>query len=126
MVFIVLFIVNHGRFINHVHIIPHVFLSNTQANAQWKNPCQAMAPVFEELAKEYPSAMFVWVNDDERWTEKIVMKIPKVSRQYPIFRFYNRGSVECEVIGADETKLKKEAALRCQSERTSMSSCTLQ
>ena len=85
-----------------------------------------MEPVFKELAKEHPGAMWVWVDDDQRWTEKIVMKIPKVSRQYPIFRFYNRGSVECEVIGADEAKLKKEAAARCQSDRTSMSSCSLQ
>jgi thioredoxin 1 len=47
--------------------------------APWCGPCKAMAPIFEEVSKQYPNIKFIKVNVDEcpELSEKFeIMSIP--------------------------------------------------
>lgn len=73
--------------------------------APWCAPCQMIAPVLEELTKEYDGkAKIAKVNVDEnpmRATEYGVMSIPNL-------KFFKQGKVVDEVIGVAPKEMIKE------------------
>lgn len=70
--------------------------------ASWCGPCQRMAPIFDQLARKYPLAIFLKVDID---------KCPEVAAAngvsaMPTFIFFkNKSKVDC-VRGADPTALE--------------------
>jgi len=73
--------------------------------APWCGPCKAVAPVFEDLAKEYSGKVkFVKVNIDEN---------PALAAQYgimsiPTLVFFSDGKAVGQVVGAiGKSELKK-------------------
>lgn len=64
--------------------------------ASWCMPCKIMAPIIEELSKEYPNIMFGKVNVDEN---------PNLSSRYfiqaiPTFIFFSKGEIVERITGA--------------------------
>lgn len=71
--------------------------------ANWCGPCNAIAPVFEKLSKEYPNIHFMKVNVDEA---------PNVAEELdvsalPTFKVLKDGVVVDELLGANEGELRK-------------------
>lgn len=73
--------------------------------ASWCGPCRMVAPIIEELAKEYDKKIKIGkINIDEN---------PKIPSQYgimsiPTLMFFKKGQVASQVVGAlSKSELKK-------------------
>lgn len=65
--------------------------------AEWCGPCKALAPIIEELAKQYEGKMRVGkVNVDEN--NNLAMRYGVMS--IPTMKFFKQGKVAAELIGA--------------------------
>ncbi|TVT99519.1 hypothetical protein EJB05_15504 [Eragrostis curvula] len=70
--------------------------------ASWCGPCRIIAPVFAELAKRFPGAVFLKVDVDE---------LTDVAKEYaieamPTFLFIKDGNKVDTVVGADKEELQ--------------------
>ncbi|GAQ84515.1 hypothetical protein KFL_001920150 [Klebsormidium nitens] len=71
--------------------------------ATWCGPCKHIAPVFVELAKQYPHVVFLKVDVDEN---QDIAQMEDISAM-PTFRVYKRGNKIDELIGASKEKLEQ-------------------
>ncbi|MFC1520904.1 thioredoxin [Elusimicrobiota bacterium] len=73
--------------------------------APWCGPCRSMAPVLEELAKEYEGkAKVVKVNTDENQTEASKHRISAI----PTLLFFKGGQVVDQLVGVyPKSEIKK-------------------
>jgi thioredoxin 1 len=69
--------------------------------APWCGPCMHLAPVFEELSKEYKNVKFGKVNIDEEQELASVFQV----RSIPCIIIFKNGKVIGKVVGA----MKKDA-----------------
>jgi len=70
--------------------------------ATWCPPCRMIAPIFEQMAKDFPDVTFIKVDVDEG---QDVAAQAGVSCM-PTFMFYKDGKKVEQIEGADEAKLK--------------------
>eukprot|EP01138_Halocafeteria_seosinensis_P014422 gb/GECG01014723.1/.p1 GENE.gb/GECG01014723.1/~~gb/GECG01014723.1/.p1 ORF type:complete len:534 (+),score=120.65 gb/GECG01014723.1/:1-1602(+) len=73
--------------------------------ASWCGPCQAIAPVYEQLAKTYPDVLFLKVSEGEEGNKEVLMEYSV--RAFPTFLFFVSGEKRDEVKGADPNALKQ-------------------
>ena len=76
--------------------------------ADWCVPCKMMAPVVEELAKQYDGKIKVGkldVGADQQTAE-----LYKV-RNIPTFLFFKNGEVVDKLVGADKKELEKKCSI---------------
>lgn len=72
-------------------------------SAEWCGPCKMIAPVFDELARGTPGAVFIKIDVD---------KTPELADRFevqgmPTFIFIKNGDVKDRFAGASPTKLKE-------------------
>ena len=75
--------------------------------ASWCGPCRIMAPVFADLAKKFPNAVFLKVDVDE---------LKPIAEQFsveamPTFLFIKEGDVKDRVVGAIKEELTNKVGL---------------
>uniref|UniRef100_A0A452ZHN4 Thioredoxin domain-containing protein n=1 Tax=Aegilops tauschii subsp. strangulata TaxID=200361 RepID=A0A452ZHN4_AEGTS len=75
--------------------------------ASWCGPCRIMAPVFADLAKKFPNAVFLKVDVDE---------LKPIAEQFsveamPTFLFIKEGDVKDRVVGAIKEELTTKVGL---------------
>ncbi|KAE8817686.1 Thioredoxin H-type [Hordeum vulgare] len=75
--------------------------------ASWCGPCRIMAPVFADLAKKFPNAVFLKVDVDE---------LKPIAEQFsveamPTFLFMKEGDVKDRVVGAIKEELTAKVGL---------------
>ena len=71
--------------------------------APWCPPCRAIAPVFEALAVQYPSVVFLKVDMDQVPTLKNVLGVWAL----PTFCFFRYGKRVGSFMGANERLLRR-------------------
>jgi thiol-disulfide isomerase/thioredoxin len=69
---------------------------------EWCGPCKTFAPVFTELAKEFPQTKFLSVD-----AEKIEHKDCESIKSVPTFKIYLNGVLKREFSGIDKDRLIK-------------------
>jgi len=74
--------------------------------ASWCGPCRIMAPIFADLAKKHPNAVFLKVDVDE---------LKAITEQFsveamPTFLFMKEGDVKDRVVGAMKGELVQKIA----------------
>jgi len=74
--------------------------------ASWCGPCRIMAPIFADLAKKHPNAVFLKVDVDE---------LKAITEQFsveamPTFLFMKEGDVKDRVVGAMKDELVQKLA----------------
>eukprot|EP00271_Cylindrocystis_brebissonii_P005126 TRINITY_DN17071_c0_g1_i1.p1 TRINITY_DN17071_c0_g1~~TRINITY_DN17071_c0_g1_i1.p1 ORF type:complete len:204 (-),score=31.20 TRINITY_DN17071_c0_g1_i1:521-1132(-) len=74
--------------------------------AQWCTPCQAIAPVFEQLSGDFPETRFLKVDIDEEEEELQAMVAEAGVSSIPTFQFFRLGSQVARFSGADANKLQ--------------------
>ncbi|CAA7040598.1 unnamed protein product [Microthlaspi erraticum] len=72
--------------------------------AVWCGPCRFIAPVIEELSKQYPDVTTYKVDIDESGLSNTISKMNIAA--VPTLQLYKEGSKKGEIVGADVTKLK--------------------
>eukprot|EP00698_Gefionella_okellyi_P003642 TRINITY_DN13411_c0_g1_i1.p1 TRINITY_DN13411_c0_g1~~TRINITY_DN13411_c0_g1_i1.p1 ORF type:complete len:202 (-),score=37.74 TRINITY_DN13411_c0_g1_i1:115-720(-) len=70
--------------------------------ADWCGPCKAIAPLYQQLADQYPHAVFLKVNVDENRETSSANGISAM----PTFQFYKNGTKLTEFRGADQAQLR--------------------
>uniref|UniRef100_A0A452ZHP9 Thioredoxin domain-containing protein n=1 Tax=Aegilops tauschii subsp. strangulata TaxID=200361 RepID=A0A452ZHP9_AEGTS len=75
--------------------------------ASWCGPCRIMAPIFADLAKKFPAAVFLKVDVDE---------LKSIAEQFsveamPTFLFMKEGDVKDRVVGAIKEELTNKVGL---------------
>ncbi|XP_048545000.1 thioredoxin H-type [Triticum urartu] len=75
--------------------------------ASWCGPCRIMAPIFSDLAKKFPAAVFLKVDVDE---------LKPIAEQFsveamPTFLFMKEGDVKDRVVGAIKEELTTKVGL---------------
>uniref|UniRef100_A0ACD5TF25 Uncharacterized protein n=1 Tax=Avena sativa TaxID=4498 RepID=A0ACD5TF25_AVESA len=75
--------------------------------ASWCPPCRIMAPIFADLAKKFPQAVFLKVDVDE---------LKPIAEQFsveamPTFLFMKEGDVKDRVVGAAKDELSAKLGL---------------
>ncbi|CAB9499130.1 Thioredoxin H-type [Seminavis robusta] len=71
--------------------------------ADWCPPCQAMAPIFERLAAEYPQTVFIKVDVDRAPSLKHELSVWAL----PTFVFLKHGKKVGSFMGANQSLLKR-------------------
>ena len=71
--------------------------------ATWCGPCQRIAPIYEELAKEFPQCIFVKVDVDENQETAMACQVQAM----PTFKIFKKGAEVGMLRGADPDGLKK-------------------
>ncbi|KAF3576369.1 hypothetical protein DY000_02035281 [Brassica cretica] len=72
--------------------------------AVWCGPCRFIAPVIEELSKQYPDVTTYKIDIDEGGLSNTLSKLSITA--VPTLQFFKEGSKKGEVVGADVAKLK--------------------
>ncbi|CAH8300028.1 unnamed protein product [Eruca vesicaria subsp. sativa] len=72
--------------------------------ATWCGPCRFIAPVIEELSKQYPDVTTYKIDIDEGELSNTLSKLSITA--VPTLHFFKEGSKKGEMVGADVTKLK--------------------
>jgi thioredoxin 1 len=71
--------------------------------ATWCGPCQRIAPIYEQLANEFPQCVFVKVDVDDNQETAMACGVSAM----PTFKIFKKGAVVGELKGADPDGLKK-------------------
>ncbi|KAK3606138.1 hypothetical protein CHS0354_010767 [Potamilus streckersoni] len=71
--------------------------------AAWCGPCQRIAPIFEQMAKDLTDVSFIKVDVDKNEETAAACNISAM----PTFQFYKNGNKLEEFSGADVEKLKQ-------------------
>ena len=72
-------------------------------HAAWCGPCRAIAPVFENLAKEYPHVLFLKVDVDK--CKRTAKNLGVIAM--PSFFFFKAGEKVGGFMGASEAKIRQ-------------------
>ncbi|RID67016.1 hypothetical protein BRARA_D02122 [Brassica rapa] len=72
--------------------------------AVWCGPCRFIAPVIEELSKQYPDVTTYKIDIDEGGLSNTLSKLSITA--VPTLQFFKEGSKKGEIVGADVAKLK--------------------
>ncbi|CAH2059328.1 unnamed protein product [Thlaspi arvense] len=72
--------------------------------AVWCGPCRLLAPVIEELSKQYPDVTTYKIDIDEGGISNAISKSNITA--VPSLHFFKEGSKKAEIVGADVPKLK--------------------
>ncbi|KAJ0259770.1 Thioredoxin O1 [Hirschfeldia incana] len=72
--------------------------------ATWCGPCRFIAPVIEELSKQYPDVTTYKIDIDEGALSNTLRKLSITA--VPTLQFFKEGSKKGEIVGADVAKLK--------------------
>ncbi|XP_068127449.1 thioredoxin-like [Hyperolius riggenbachi] len=69
--------------------------------ATWCGPCKMIAPVFEDMSKQYPDVLFIKVDVDDAQDVSTFCSVSCM----PTFQFYKDGKKVDEFSGANKEKL---------------------
>lgn len=72
--------------------------------AVWCGPCRFIAPVIEELSKQYPDVTTYKIDIDEGGLSNTLSNLSITA--VPTLQFFKEGSKKGEIVGADVAKLK--------------------
>ncbi|KAH0886820.1 hypothetical protein HID58_062916 [Brassica napus] len=72
--------------------------------AVWCGPCMFIAPVIEELSKQYPDVTTYKIDIDEGGLSNTLSNLSITA--VPTLQFFKEGSKKGEIVGADVAKLK--------------------
>mmetsp|Transcript_49834 Transcript_49834/g.63838 ORF Transcript_49834/g.63838 Transcript_49834/m.63838 type:complete len:599 (+) Transcript_49834:24-1820(+) len=75
-------------------------------SASWCGPCRMIGPYFEQLATQYPQALFAKVSEDECPEGKAIIAEAGV-RAFPTFYFFMNGQKVDEMKGANQQGLSQ-------------------
>ena len=71
--------------------------------ATWCGPCQAIAPVYEQLSEQHKDVLFIGADIEEMPDASAQAGVQSV----PCFHFIKGGELVAVLTGADEVKLKE-------------------
>lgn len=88
------------------NVLEHDGLVIVDFSASWCRPCRVLAPLLEDLSKEYPSAKFIKVDFN---------KFESLAKKYditmvPTYYFFRDGVQHSVVKGADLEAIKRQLA----------------